>query len=74
LKFLFDNSGIIRGKRVLGGEILTCPEGRLIGRIDGDEQAFPKKCRLIGCENVSSGMDAELCAVASPCRNSRVAG
>src|SRR5262249_5920967 len=31
LKFLFDKSGIIRCKRVLGGKILTCPEGRLIG-------------------------------------------
>ena len=31
LKFLFDNSSILRCKRVLGGKILTRPEGRLIG-------------------------------------------
>jgi hypothetical protein len=31
LKFLFDNSGIIRCKRVLGGKILTCPGSRLVG-------------------------------------------
>src|SRR5262249_42038482 len=31
LKLLFDNSGISWCKRVLGGKILTCPEGRLIG-------------------------------------------
>jgi hypothetical protein len=31
LKFLFDNSGIPRCKRVLGGKILMCPGGRLIG-------------------------------------------
>jgi len=30
LKFLFDNLGIIRCKRVLGGKILPCPDGRLI--------------------------------------------
>jgi len=31
LKFLFDHSGIRRCKRVLGGQILTRPGGRLIG-------------------------------------------
>jgi hypothetical protein len=31
LKFLFDNSSILRCKRVLGGKILTRPEGRLSG-------------------------------------------
>src|SRR5439155_3794832 len=30
LKFPFENSGIPRCKRVFGGKILTCPEGRLI--------------------------------------------
>ena len=31
LKFLFDDSGIIRCKRVLGGEVQTRPGGRLVG-------------------------------------------
>ena len=31
LKFLFDNSGIPSCKRVFGGKILTCPDGRLVG-------------------------------------------
>jgi len=36
-KLLFDNSGIIRCKRVLGGKILMRPGSGLIGRIDGNQ-------------------------------------
>ena len=77
LKLLLDKLGVSCRQRVLGRKIAMCPDGRIIGRIDGSklpDQPLPQACRLLRRENGSCGAYGGLSAIPGrPLRSCSVA-